>query len=319
MSIRTCGDETALLSRILGESRAGSDVVVPNGDDAAVCRFGGELVAVTTDTVVEGRHFTRQLSSLADVGSKAIEAAASDIVAMGGRPRHLYLGLSIRADSPVDELEEIYRGIRRAADRIGAVVLGGDTTVGTEGIVLTVTVVGVIQSESHLSTRSGAKPGDLLCVSGPLGGAAAGLKALLERQPGYENIKIRHRAPTCRIDCIDLIAPIATSMIDVSDGLSSEVHHICRMSCVGATIEAGRIPLEEETMMLGRAVGGDPIEWALSGGDDYELLYTVKPHDREKVHGTVIGVVTAERRITIEHDGVVTELLNRGYDHLRQK
>lgn len=317
MNIRTCGDETALLSRILGQSQLGSDVVVPNGDDASVVRFGNELVAVTTDTVVEGRHFNRRFSSPADVGSKAIEAAASDIVAMGGRPRHLYLGLTIPAETPLEELEDMYGGIRRAALRIGAVVLGGDTTVGSGEMVLTVTVVGVIASEDHLTTRSGARPGDLLCVTGPLGGAAAGLAALLDGRDGFERIKARHKAPACRVDCVDRVAPLATSMIDISDGLSSEVHHLCRMSGFGATVDAGRIPFDEETVALGGAMGIDPVDWALSGGDDYELLYTVKSHDRDRVHGAVIGSITAEREVLIERDGVRAELLNRGYDHLR--
>lgn len=317
MDIRAIGDEAALLQRLLLAPSGGSDIVVPNGDDAAVVRFGGELVAVTTDTVIEGRHFDRRFSSPRDVGAKAVEAAASDIVAMGGHPRHLYLGVSMPRDSALEELEEMYVGIHHAAGRLGAFVLGGDTTLGSREVVLTVTVVGVVPSESQLVTRSGARVGDLLCVTGTLGSAAAGLAALTSKRAGFETLEARHRSPRCRIDCVDRVAAIATAMIDVSDGLSSEVHHICRMSGVGATVRAECVPLAEDTVTLARALEVDPLEWALAGGDDYELLYTVDPVDRPKVEGVVIGTITVGDAVLIERNGGTSELKNRGYDHLR--
>ena len=309
-------NETELLARLLDSAEPGAEVVVPNGDDAAVVRFGGELVAVTTDTVVGGRHFDAAISSPSDVGFKAIEAAASDIVAMGGKPRHVYIALSTPPNYEFAQLSELYRGIHRATRRLGAFVLGGDTTVGTGELVVTITVVGVIQSEVHLSTRSGARPGDLVCLSGPVGGAAAGLLAYRRNLSGFEGIKALHRLPECRLDLVDAVAPFATAMIDISDGLSSEIHHLCRMSGVGAKIVAESIPFDPETTQLAELLGVDRLSLALSGGDDYQLLYTLRAADRGVVSGAVIGEITESGRVLLERSGITEELPHTGYDHI---
>lgn len=321
MNITQCGGETEILARLLGPSSGriagAAEVVVPNGDDAAVVRIGGHLVAVTTDTVVEGRHFDRRFSSLTEIGAKAIEAAASDIVAMGGYPRQIYLALALPTAAELEGVAQLYEGIHAACARLGALILGGDTTVGSSELVLTVTVIGEIADPEHVCPRSGARPGDLLCVTGPLGVAAAGLLALQRGAEGGAIAKARHRSPQCRLDCVPALAPWATSMIDVSDGLASEVHHLCRASRVGAVVDVGAVPLLPEAIEIAGRYGVDPLSLALSGGDDYELLYTLDPAERNRVIGVVIGEVTASLEVRLKRGDRLEPLPNTGYDHFR--
>ena len=323
MKIGESGGELNILERLLGPAGGyavdGSavDVVVPNGDDAAVVRFGGRLMAVTTDMIVEGRHFDRRFSSSPEIGRKAVEAATSDIVAMGGYPRQVYLAVALPTDTDIEIAEEIYRGIHAACARLGTLILGGDTTVGAAEIVITVTVIGEIDSPAHVCPRSGARSGDLLCTTGPLGVAAAGLWALVKGEAGYEELKARHRAPECRLDCVAALAPIATAMIDVSDGLASEIHHLCRQSRVGALVRGDLVPFHPAAGELSAVHGLDLLEFALSGGDDYELLYTVDPTDRDRVVGCVIGEMTADPGVHLARNGIIEPLADRGYDHCR--
>jgi thiamine-monophosphate kinase len=235
---------------------------------------------------------------------------------MGGAPEQIYLAVTVPQHMPVEELQELYHGIYAACARINSFVLGGDTTTGAAEFVLTVTVVGRVKSAQHLSTRAGARVGDLLCVSGDVGGAAAGLLAYQRGIEGFEICKARHRTPRCRLDLVDVLGPIATAMIDVSDGISSEVHHLCRMSGVGARVAAEAVPLHTETIEIARNLGIDPLSLALSGGDDYELLFTVAPSDRTGVRGVVIGEITPQGGIVLERDGAASELPNTGYSHI---
>lgn len=293
-------------------------VLVPNGDDAAVLQIGDKLVVLTTDAIVEGRHFNFQYYSPQQVGQKAIESCVSDVIAMGGKPLAVLISLTLSKQSGSVLVESIYQGVQRSCRRLNCYLAGGDITTGTSGLVLGVTALGLLECEERLCLRSGAKAGDSIFVSGPLGGSAAGLDLLLKGVEGFEDLKSRHLEPRCRIDIIDEIAPYASSMIDVSDGLSSEIHHICRMSGCGAVLLDERVPVSESLKAASELLGSDPWEYVYGGGEDYELLYTMPPRFRDKALGSEIGVVTEERRILRHSAAGCVDLQLKGFDHLAE-
>lgn len=315
MRLKDFGGEFSFLERVIG-SCPDSSIIVPNGDDAAVFRAGSEILAVSTDTIVEGDHFSFDYFTPTQVGIKAIESAASDIVAVGGKPRQIYISLCLPDDIEIERLDEIYHGINQACLRLGAYVLGGDTTHGAQ-LVISVTVIGIIESEDRICPRSAAKPGDLIYVTGPLGSSMAGLRLFQKKVSGFEDIKKYHLEPSCRIDIIDRISPYANAMIDISDGLSSEIHHICRQSNCGAIIHESKVPLLERVIDVATMLGEDPYSYAYSGGEDYQLLYTIPSDLKDKAVGTEIGKITRAKEILLDgKDGMII-FENRGYDHFR--
>ena len=184
-------------------------------------------------------------------------------------------------------------------------------------MVISVTAVGFVESEKHLCPRSGAKEGDLVYLSGQLGDSGAGLKALKMSIKGFDDLKKRHLMPRCRFDVIDRIAPFASSMIDVSDGLSSELHHIARESRCGLLISEERIPVSQSVREFSKAVNKSPYDFVYSGGEDYELLYTIPKEYRDYSLGFEIGIVTKGKSVFVEREGVKRELKVQGYDHLK--
>jgi thiamine-monophosphate kinase len=250
------------------------------GDDAAAIAWrDGETLLLTTDALLENVHFRRSTATLRDIGAKAIAVNVSDIAAMGGEPCYALLALALPPSLPVTDVDELYAGIHDMARRHGVAVVGGDTCAGPGGIVLSVTLVGRIAGAPL--RRSGARAGDAILVTGTLGASAAGL-ALLEQGPGalspaaVEAGVEPHRLPTPRVAEGRLIRASggATAMIDVSDGLVTDLGHIAAESGVGARIDVAALPLSEATRAVARALGRDPVRWALSGGEDYELLFT---------------------------------------------
>lgn len=257
----------------------GPEVLVGIGDDAAAVTWAADTLLLTTDSLLEDVHFRRSTATLRDIGAKAIAVNVSDIAAMGGEPRYALLALGLPPALGVAEVDELYAGIADMAGRHGVTVVGGDTCAAPGGVVLSVTLVGRVQGAPL--RRSGARPGDAILVTGTLGASAAGL-AVLEQRPGglapavVEAVVRPHRLPTPRVAEARVIhaSGWATAMIDLSDGLATDLGHIAAESLVGARIDTEALPLGNATREVARAVGADPLRWALSGGEDYELLFT---------------------------------------------
>jgi len=305
------------------------------GDDAAVIRGGDKLILMSTDLLVEGIHFDLSYYPLKHLGYKAAVVNISDIIAMNGTPRQLTVSVAVSNRFPVEALEEIYEGIRLACDHYKVDLVGGDTSASHKGLILSLSILGDV-AEDEVVYRSTAAEGDLLCVSGDLGGAYMGLM-LLERekqvfkadpsmQPdldGFDYILERQLKPEARADIINhlrinKIKP--SSMIDISDGLASEALHLCTESALGCAIYEEKIPIDVITADMAREFGMEPAIAALNGGEDYELLFTVKQQDYEKVSiipgVCIIGHMTAaaEGARLIGRDGGVVPLVAQGWD-----
>lgn len=304
------------------------------GDDAAVYRVGGGRVhVVTTDALVEGVHFDRVFVPLGHLGYKALAVNVSDVVAMNADPRYATVALGLPNNVSVEGAEALYEGIAQACRQYGVAVVGGDVT-AAERLVLSVTVIGEA-AEDEVVFRRGAQPGDLLCVTGDLGSAFAGLKVLLAEKEAFAAggaqpdlapwayVVERHMAPTARLDRLRAwreagVRPRA--LIDISDGLASEVHHLCRAGSVGARLEAGLLPVHLQTYKAAQRFGEHAEAYALYGGEDYELLFAMPEEDLAKLpeHSyAVVGTVTeAEEGVVVAvPDGEVVPLEAQGYQH----
>ncbi len=296
------------------------DIVIKNrstvkgiGDDGAVLDYSGSKVVVTTDMLAEGVHFNLVYTPLRHLGYKAAVVNFSDVYAMNAVPRQLFVSMAISRKFSVSMVEEIYSGIRLACEKYGVDLAGGDTTSSFTGLTLSITAVGE-GSDDKLVYRNGAGDHDLICVSGDLGGAYIGLQ-LLERerrlfekekivQPaleGYDYVLERQLKPEARKDIIALLSELEvkpSAMIDISDGLSSEIMHICQQSAKGCKIYADKIPIHSETRRISKEFEMDPVIAALNGGEDYELLFTVPVHQFDKIGNrneiTIIGHITHE-------------------------
>jgi thiamine-monophosphate kinase len=285
--------------------------------------------------LVEGIHFDLTYMPLKHLGYKAAVVNFSDIYAMNGIPEQLTIALACSNRFPVEALEQLYEGIEMACKNYGVDLVGGDTTSSLSGLVLSLTAIGSVEKDKAVK-RDGASKGDLLVVSGDLGGAYVGLQ-LLEReksvfmdhpdaQPdleGNDYILERQLKPEARRDIIELLDEIGvtpTSMIDVSDGLSSEILHLCKNSNVGCALYEEKIPIDATTYNMAREFELDPTVCALSGGEDYELLFTIKQDDFEKIKGSmlvsIIGHMTDadEGAVLIDKSGGVHPLSAQGWN-----
>lgn len=268
------------------------------GDDAAVIEHHGMATVVSTDMLVEGIHFDMMYTPLKHLGYKSIVVNLSDIYAMNAIPTQVTVSMAISNRFSVEALEELYAGIKLACKNYNVDLVGGDTTSSPKGMILSVTAIGTAP-KANLSYRNGAKVGDLICITGNLGAAYLGLQ-LLEREkqiflstpdvkPDLENQEYligRQLKPEARKDIIYAFSKnnlVPTSMIDISDGLASEIFHICKSSGVGALVEESGVPVHPDTEMMAIKFNLDPITCALSGGEDYELLFTIDPADVEKI------------------------------------
>jgi len=300
------------------------------GDDAAVLRpaVGKEWV-VTTDAFLENVHFLRKIHPPDAAGYKAIARATSDIAAMGARARYFFLTLGLPDALAGDWLDNFLDGMARAARRFELTLAGGDTT-KYPSVVASLTVVGEI-GRGRAILRSGARPGDLVCVSGKLGEAELGLRLILKKlhkQKRWAGLLKKHFYPEPRLALGEWLAAhrLATSMIDTSDGLSTDLGHICKASGVGAIVWAPKIPAVMIPPDLKR-LGLEALDMALNGGEDYELLFTVPrkfagrmPRRLGGVSVTVIGEITRERKvILVGPDGHNDSLKPRGWDPFRIK
>ena len=268
------------------------------GDDAAVIDNSDQQTVVSTDMLVEGIHFDLMYSPLKHLGYKAVVVNLSDIYAMNAEPRQVTVSIAISNRFSVEALEALYEGIASACEMYGVDLVGGDTTSSLKGLVISITAIGVAQRDK-LVYRDGASVGDLICVSGNLGAAYLGLQ-ILERerqlylanpdmQPDLDDqsyLLERQLKPEARKDIIRQFAAnqlVPTAMIDISDGLASELYHLCKQSQVGVFIEESGIPIHPDAEQQALKFNLDPVTCALSGGEDYELLFTIAPQDVDKV------------------------------------
>jgi thiamine-monophosphate kinase len=306
------------------------------GDDAAVIDGGDEAIVVTTDMLIEGIHFDLAYHPLKHLGYKSVIVNLSDIYAMNARAEQVFVSIGISNRFSVEALEEIYAGIRVACETYKVDLAGGDTCSSGKGLILSISAIGRAKKES-LTYRSGAKPGDIICVTGDLGAAYLGLQ-ILERekqlfmahpdiQPdleGQDYLIGRQLKPEARKDMVEIFAQHQfkpTAMIDLSDGLSSDLMHICKQSNTGARLDEAQIPIREDAEMMALKFQLDPTTCALSGGEDYELLFTADPKDLEMLRimpGVyIIGeVVDAQHGILLQTSGgQFHKLTAQGWSH----
>ena len=304
------------------------------GDDAAILQFSGdEETLVTTDLFMEGVHFDLTYFPLKHLGYKTVVANISDIYAMNGTPKQITVSLALSRKFCIEDVEELYAGIRLACQQYGVDIIGGDTTSSLTGLAIGITAIGTAPKGTAIK-RSGAKETDLICVTGNLGAAYMGLQ-LLERekiatagkdiQPdfqGKEYILERQLKPEARKEVVEKLREEGvrpTAMIDVSDGLSSELMHICKQSGTGCRIYEERIPIDYQTAIMAEELNMNVVTCALNGGEDYELLFTVPIADHEKVAAMkdvrVIGHIVSDSMglALITRDGVEMELKAQGW------
>jgi thiamine-monophosphate kinase len=286
-TLQTLG-ERGLIERLRRRPAAAGarrpEVLLDIGDDCAAVAWPGDVLLLTTDTLVEDVHFRRRTATPRDIGAKALAVNLSDIAAMGGEPRYALVALALPPTMPVAEVDELYAGLDAVAARHGTQVVGGDTCATRGGLVLTITLVGGVAGRPV--SRRGARPGDVLLVTGRLGAAAAGLAVLEDPAgapavpaPDVAAVVAAHRRPTPRVaeGRLAHASGAATAMIDLSDGLATDLGHLCRESGVGATVRLPALPLDAPTQRVAQALGADALAWALRGGEDYELLLAVAP------------------------------------------
>ncbi|MBK8502486.1 MAG: thiamine-phosphate kinase [Saprospiraceae bacterium] len=268
------------------------------GDDAALIDNGDWLTVVTTDLLLEGIHFDLMYYPLKHLGYKAVVVNLSDICAMNATPQQITVSLGLSNRFSVEALDELYEGIKAACDYYQVDLVGGDTSSSLQGLIISVTAIGQVKPDKKV-LRSTAKKGDVICVTGDLGAAYLGLQILEREKQIYlsqpdmkpdleeqEYIVGRQLKPEARVDMIAQFAKsgvVPTSMIDISDGLSSDLMHICKQSGLGAIIEESGVPIHPQSQEMALKFNLDPITCALSGGEDYELLFTIDPKDLDKV------------------------------------
>jgi len=309
------------------------------GDDAAVLDYAGKKVLVSTDMLLEGIHFDLAYTPLRHLGYKAVQVNLSDICAMNATPTQVTISIGMSSKYTLEAIEDLYEGIYLACEKYKVDIIGGDTTSSKQGLVISVTVLGYA-NEEEIVYRNGAEEGDLLCVSGDLGGAYTGLQ-LLERekmiylenpkiQPdleGKDYIVERQLKPEARQDIVQLLRDLKvkpTAMIDVSDGLASEILHICTQSKKGCQLYEEKIPIDPMTYETAREFNLDPTVCALSGGEDYELLFTIKQADYDKmkhdVDVSIIGYITEASAgcNLISKSGQVHELKAQGWNAFKK-
>jgi thiamine-monophosphate kinase len=307
------------------------------GDDAAVIKpTAGKRTLVSTDLLVEGIHFDLMYTPLRHLGYKAIVVNLSDIYAMNATPKQVTVSIAMSSRFTIEALDEIYEGIYHACQVYGVDLIGGDTTSSLKGLVISVTAIGEA-NEDKITYRNGAKEGNLICVTGDLGAAYLGLQ-ILERekrlflenpeiQPELDDQKYlvgRQLKPEARKEIIEYFEEIGlqpTAMIDLSDGLSSDILHICKQSAVGCELHESRIPISEDAYEQAIKFNMDPATCALNGGEDYELLFTIESEDETKLGNhpyiSVIGQITkaAEGTVLLTKGGNKHTLKAQGWKH----
>jgi thiamine-monophosphate kinase len=318
-------------------STQGFHPTVGTGDDAAVLPPSPlQQVVLSTDLFVEDVHFTRKAATFYDIGYKAAAANLSDIAAMGATPTAIFVAIALPPSLTYEDWQEFYRGLAIPCKRHKVQLLGGDTSSSPSTLFIAITITGQVNS-GHILTRQGAKVGDRIYVSGTLGDSAAGLAYLKKnkRPPKPSTLSKpmkylvhRHLQPTARIALGQLLAsqPYASAAMDLSDGLSGDLRHLCRQSQVGALIHSGQIPMSKHMQSYAKRVSATPLQWSLHGGEDYELLFTIPSKGAQEIEKkaktcripiTQIGIIQPKRfGIRIEYHDRTQHLLPQGsYEH----
>ena len=306
------------------------------GDDASVHKIGDQLILMSTDMLIEGIHFDLAYMPLKHLGFKSVAVNVSDIAAMNGTPKQVTMSLALSNRFSAEAVEVFYEGVNAACEAYNVDLVGGDTTASPSGLMISVTVMGEAKEET-IALRSGAKENDILCVTGDLGGAYIGLQ-ILERekqefmanpdmQPKidkYDYIVGRQLRPRARMDIVHELAEagvVPTSMIDVSDGLASDLFHICNKSGVGAAIYEDKLPIEKQTFETAAEFELDPNTAALNGGEDYELLFTIKQEDfpklekHEDIHSIGYMHSADKGKVMVTNSQQTFELQAQGWKH----
>ena len=337
-SIESLGEFGLIDHLTNGITTKNSSTVKGIGDDAAVIDMGDKYQLVSTDLLVEGVHFDLAYMPLKHLGYKAVAINVSDICAMNGDAKQITLGLALSNRYTVEALEELYDGIKLACEHYGVDLVGGDTTSSTSGLMISVTVLGEVE-KNKITYRSGAKVNDLVVCTGDLGAAYLGLqilnreKEMFKENPtiqpdltGNDYVLRRQLKPEAAIKYTRILKEldiVPTSMIDISDGLSSEALHLSKSSEVGITLHEDKIPVDYTAMNLANEFNMNPIFCALSGGEDYELLFTIRQEHYEKLKKdpdfTIVGFVTdkSEGNNFIANDGSSHPLTAQGWDAMK--
>ena len=337
-SIESLGEFGLIDHLTNGITTKNSSTVKGIGDDAAVIDMGNKYQLISTDLLVEGVHFDLAYMPLKHLGYKAVAINVSDICAMNGDAKQITLGLALSNRYTVEALEELYDGIKLACEHYGVDLVGGDTTSSTSGLMISVTVLGEVD-KNKITYRSGAKVNDLVVCTGDLGAAYLGLqilnreKEMFKENPtiqpdltGNDYVLRRQLKPEAAIKCTRILKEldiVPTSMIDISDGLSSEALHLSKSSEVGITLHEDKIPVDYTAMNLANEFNMNPIFCALSGGEDYELLFTIGQEHYEKLKKdpdfTIVGFVTdkSEGNNFIANDGSSHPLTAQGWDAMK--
>ena len=320
MKIPDIGGEFGLIGRIKRDIKIFSnDVVAGIWDDAAVLKYDkGRYMLFTTDMLAENIHFSLKYSTPEQIGMKAIEQNASDIAAMGGLPKFALVSLALPININVDFVDRLYIGINRKSKKYKINIVGGNIT-HSKDIVVNVALIGFAEKK-YLTLRSGAKIGDLVFCSGDVGKSSTGLELLKHNKNG-KSVK-KHLEPQSRLDLSGKLARIGiNSMIDVSDGVASEVNHICEESKVGAIIYADKIPISKDTIADSKKFGKNAVDFALYGGEDFELVFTAnknKLKQLKKYDVKVIGeIVDKKYGVKLVRDNKKLNI-ESGFDHFKR-
>ncbi|MBE3573460.1 MAG: thiamine-phosphate kinase [Moorella humiferrea] len=305
------------------------------GDDAAVLHTGGDhLLLASTDMLVEGIHFTLETATPFEIGYKAVAVNISDIAAMGGIPLETLISVGLYPDQEVEFVDELYRGMKTCCRLYGVNIIGGDTVASPRAVIVNVAILGRVEAGAVLY-RSTARPGDVILVTGDLGASAAGLDILLNPKPVDAEVaarlRKRHFRPTPRVEETRAAVEAGglTAADDISDGLAREIKEIASASGVGALLYGEQIPISPDVREAAAAYGKDPLDYALFGGEDFELLWTCRPEAVEEIRRavaarcgtpvTVIGeIVPAAEGVNLRYQGCRRPLLKGGYTHFAQ-
>ncbi len=329
--------EFGLIDRIKSKfTTTNPDTIKGIGDDAAVIDVGNKYMLLSTDMLMEGIHFDLSYSPLRHLGYKAVAVNVSDIAAMNGIATQITVSIGLSNRISVEAIDELYEGIKLACESYNLDLVGGDTTASASGFVISITAMGFVDKDK-ITYRNGAKPNDILCVTGDLAAAYFGLQILeREKQVYLANPKMQPELqekeylvgkilkPEARTDIIhelNELGVVPTAMIDISDGLASELLHICTQSGVGAMVFEDKLPIEDITMLSATEFNVSPITAALNGGEDYQLLFTVKQTDFEKIKNMSdilpIGYITQEKTVQLAlNSGGTAAIKAQGWNHL---
>ncbi len=312
MDISKIGGEFALIER-LSKKPVNKDIIKGIGDDAAVIKKGDRYLVFTTDTLVEGDHFSFKYFTPLQAGKKAVEINVSDIGAMGAKPEYFLVSLVLPEKIDAEIIEEIYRGMRSAGKKYQIEIIGGNVTHGNQ-LIIDICMIGEAKKD-NLKFRSSAKPGDFIMVSGDLGSSSAGLNLFLKNVDGFEEVKKKHLEPEAKFYKVMPFLKYINAMIDVSDGLASEVKRICEQSGTGAVIYEDSIPIKPATEKAAKVSGKKAIDFALYGGEDFELVYTVSKENFDKVKGYKVGEITRKKGVRLLRNGKEEIIKKHGWDH----